>query len=217
MRPALSGSGLGQPWVIAVVVLVIIGLIFVLVCGYYCCCKGGRSGNNGKAKKDNRERPSIIHTTQPPPYHHQGIENKGVDTLKDADEMIKNTFGANPYEQQSASNSNSANGGSVNSQDSLWNVKGAPHHPQVDPMMIPNSYPGGYNVYDAMAMQQAQQQQQYQQQQQQLLQQQQQQYPEDYAHYPHPEEYLNERNQQFLNGGEFYHHQGGHPQECKFD
>merc|ERR1711997_1393336 len=69
----------------------------------------------------------------------------------------------------------------------------------------------GYPVYDAMAMQQQHpgQQQQQQQQQQQLQQQQQQQlqqYPEDYTHYPHPEEYLNERNQQFLNGGDFYRH-----------
>ena len=68
-----------------------------------------------------------------------GIENKGVDTLKDADEMIKSNFGGhgvvpgsyvgpmptapNMKGQQTASNSNSANGGSVNSQDSLWNVK----------------------------------------------------------------------------------------------
>ena len=68
-----------------------------------------------------------------------GIENKGVDTLKDADEMIKSNFGGhgvvpgsyvgpmptapNMEGQQTASNSNSANGGSVNSQDSLWNVK----------------------------------------------------------------------------------------------
>merc|ERR1712018_224750 len=62
----------------------------------------------------------------------------------------------------------------------------------------------GYPVYDAMAMQQHPGQQQ--QQQQQLQQQQQAVYPEDYTHYPHPEEYLNERNQQFLNGGEFYRH-----------
>ena len=63
----------------------------------------------------------------------------------------------------------------------------------------------GYPVYDAMAMQQQHPGQQ--QQQQQLHQQQQlQQYPEDYTHYPHPEEYLNERNQQFLNGGDFYRH-----------
>merc|ERR1712193_91644 len=98
-------------------------------------------------------------------------------------------------EHQSASNSNSANGGSVNSQDSLWNVKGAPAMQAQDPAMMHmmNAYQmqtQGYNVYDAIAMQQQQQHQhqqqhpgqQQQQQQQQLQQQQLQQYPEDYTH-----------------------------------
>ena len=83
----------------------------------------------------------------------------------------------------------------------------------------------GYNVYDAIAMQQHQHQQhgvgQQQHGQQQQLQQQQlqQQYPEDYTHYPHPEEYLNERNQQFLNGaGDFYRHipRPDGNSDCKF-
>ena len=54
-------------------------------------------------------------------------------------------------------------------------------------------------------------------QQQQLQQQQhlQQQYPEDYTHYPHPEEYLNERNQHFVSNGEFFR-PGPHESECKF-
>merc|ERR1719340_40703 len=125
--------------------------------------------------------------------------------------MVPGSYGVAPTapEHQSASNSNSANGGSVNSQDSLWNVKGAPAMQSQDPAMMHmmNAYQmqsQGYPVYDAMAMQQHPGQQQ--QQQQQLQQQQLQQYPEDYTHYPHPEEYLNERNQQFLNGGEFYRH-----------
>ena len=76
----------------------------------------------------------------------------------------------------------------------------------------------GYTVYDAMAMQQQQQQQLQQQQLQQQQQQQQhlqQQYPEDYTHYPHPEEYLNERNQHFVSNGEFFR-PGPHESECKF-
>merc|ERR1712004_952100 len=59
----------------------------------------------------------------------------------------------------------------------------------------------GYPVYDAMAMQQHQLQQGY---------------PEDYTHYPHPEEYLNERNQQFLNA-EFYRHSGHMQQQHESD
>ena len=75
--------------------------------------------------------------------------------------------------------SNSANGGSVNSQDSLWNVKGVPpavpqsHDPNlIHQQMMHNAYQmqaQGYTVYDAMAMQQQQQLQQQQQQQQQQV------------------------------------------------
>ena len=75
--------------------------------------------------------------------------------------------------------SNSANGGSVNSQDSLWNVKGVPpavpqsHDPNlIHQHMMHNAYQmqaQGYTVYDAMAMQQQQQLQQQQQQQQQQV------------------------------------------------
>ena len=164
-------------------------------------------------------RPSIVHTTQPPPYHQHGIENKGVDTLKDADEMIKNNFGVPPFgEPQSASNSNSANGGSVNSQDSLWNVKGAPHQNIHDPNMMHmmhNAYQmqahPGYQVYDAMAMQQHGQPQHPGHGQQG----QPQQFTEDYTHYPHPEEYLNERNQHFVSNAEFFRAAGQHESECK--
>merc|ERR1711923_52259 len=133
------------------------------ICICVRCCR------KSDEKQVKNVRPNIVHTTQPPPYHHGGIENKGVDTLKDADEMIKNNFGTNGYDLNptataSASNSNSANGGSVNSQDSLWNVKGAPAMQSQDPAMMHmmNAYQmqtQGYNVYDAIAMQQQHQQQ----------------------------------------------------------
>merc|ERR1712110_180487 len=154
----------------------------------------------------------IIHSTQPP-YGH-GIENKGVDTLKDADEILKNNLYSaqqNGYEQQSTSNTNSANGGSVNSQDSLWNVKGhennammIQHNQNGYPMMNPHQQMQQQQQQQMQYMQQqgydpmaAAMQQQYQRQPQQQ-QQQQQGYPDEYAHYPYPDEYLNERNQQFL-------------------
>ena len=229
VRPVVASS-MGKPLIAGIIiVIVIVFIIFICVCAK-CCRK-----SNDKHSKS--VRPNIVHTTQPPPYHHAGIENKGVDTLKDADEMIKNNFGTNGYDLNptataSASNSNSANGGSVNSQDSLWNVKGAPVPQNVapgmqsqDPMMhhhMMNAYQmqtQGYSVYDAMAMQQHQQAAAQQQQQQQQQQQLQQGYPEDYTHYPHPEEYLNERNQQFLNA-EFYRHSGHmqqqHESDCKY-
>ena len=203
IRPVTEAT-MSKPLIAGLIILFVFLLVFIIICAK-CCRKSDE-------KSTKSVRPNIVHTTQPPPYHHQGIENKGVDTLKDADDF-KNNFGngydMNPTATASASNSNSANGGSVNSQDSLWNVKGAPNQPGMqpqDPMMhhhMMNAYQmqtQGYSVYDAMAMQQHQQQQPHQQLQQQG-------YPEDYTHYPHPEEYLNERNQQFLNA-EFYRHSG---------
>ena len=194
-------SALGMPWVIVVVILVAVGGVIGCLIAIKCCCCKSQTARN---KKDiGKDRPTIIHSTQPP-YGH-GIENKGVDTLKDADEILKNNLYSaqqNGYEQQSTSNTNSANGGSVNSQDSLWNVKG---HENNAAMMIQHNQ-NGYPMHPQQQMQQQQMQyvqqgydpmaamQQYQQQQPQ----QQQGYPDEYAHYPYPDEYLNERNQQFL-------------------
>ena len=90
------------------------------------------------------QRPTIIHGTgaaagqqaqQPPPYttasNYSGIENKGVDSAKDLSDDNLKANGLFPSSQTNfvvatsngSNNSNSANGGSVNSQDSLWNVK----------------------------------------------------------------------------------------------
>ena len=141
VRPnaATSGASLNEPWVIGIiVVIVILALMAVLIVLRCCCFK-----RNGKILKNDdlnsNSRPSIIHGTQPPPYstsnnsNQNGIENKGVDTsFKDSDDSLKahlyvgsGTTTVSPYTttEQPHSNSNSANGGSVNSQDSLWNVK----------------------------------------------------------------------------------------------
>jgi len=218
--PSRQLGALGKPWVIAVVVLgLIVGLVFVIVVAKCCCCRN----NSRKGSKDSsgkgKERPTIIHSTQPPFGNHQnggggGIENKGVDTLKDADEILKNNLyqghgggqgmghpSQGPYSEAPGhqSTSNSANGGSVNSQDSLWNVKGAENNAallalqqQQQQQYIPQQQQGNYQAYDQMAAMQQHYQQQQQQQQQQM------QYGDEYAHYPYPDEYLNERNQQFL-------------------
>jgi hypothetical protein len=70
-------------------------------------------------------------------------------------------------------------------QDSLWNVK----HPNGDPMGLAAQGYGGY--YGEPTQHQY------------TMQQQQQQYTyEEYAHYPHPEEYMNERNRAY------FHHNG---------
>ena len=199
----ISQAGLAtEPWLIAVIILVVVVAIMIVVIVIKCCCC--RRPRKTAASKNNR--PDIVHTTQPPPYNTAstyGIENKGVDTVKDGQqpENFKNNIytvqnGYYPGEQQSNSNSNSANGGSVNSQDSLWNVKGnamgVPGVTQQHPAMAVYN-PGEYG-YDPVQQQgYIQQQQQQQQPQSPQLQQQ-----EDYAHYPYPDEYLNERNQQYL-------------------
>ena len=213
--PVLPGSSVTPPWLIGVICGVVVVVIMILILLIKCCCCNG-----AKKTKSNKTRPDIIHSTQPPPYPSTyGIENKGVDTVKDTDETIKNNLyqaqknydfnSSHPYPEQSNSNSNSANGGSVNSQDSLWNVKG--HHGVIDA-----HYPGGYGAnpneyqYDQMQQQQLlfeQQQQQQHQQQGYMVQQ------EDYAHYPYPDEYLNERNQQYLMNEQYLMGQDGRQQQ----
>ena len=202
VRPNIDGASLAQPWVIGVVIFIVIsGLIAVVIIVKCCCCRSGQ-------KKKEKERPSIVH----PQYGNgHGIENKGVDTLKDADEILKNNLYSpsgpttqvpnGAYDHHTNSNSNSANGGSVNSQDSLWNVKppagadlfGYPHPVQ------------GYHhpsAYDHMMLQQHSHQPAG--------------YPDDYTHYPHPEEYLNERNQQYITSDPYRPARQRIDSDCKY-
>ena len=205
VMPSISSTGSTAPWLIAlIIVLLVVAIMIAILIVKCCCCK-----TTQQRKKKNKNRPDIVHATQPNYTGSYGIENKGVDTVKDNNEDIKNNIysvqngydynGTHSYPEQSNSNSNSANGGSVNSQDSLWNVKGQgvpdPHHYMNGYSQHPGDYP-----YDPMQQQHLLQQQQQQQQQQQMAEQQQQhhQQQEDYAHYPYPDEYLNERNQQFV-------------------
>ena len=203
VRPNTEGASLAQPWVIGVVIFIIIsGLIAVVIIVKCCCCRTVQ-------KKKEKERPSISH----PQYANgHGIENKGVDTLKDADEILKNNLyspsNGHPqgqttagYEPHTNSNTNSANGGSVNSQDSLWNVKspagadlfGYPHPGQA------YHHP---SAYDQMILQQHSHQPAG--------------YPDDYTHYPHPEEYLNERNQQYLTSDPYRPTRQRIDSDCKY-
>lgn len=211
VSPTLS-SGSTPSWLIALIIILIVLAVMIMILVVKCCC----CNRDTKAKA--KERPNIVHATQPPPYSSYGLENKGVDTVKDTtDGPLKNNIysvqnGGLDYNNaspqvfsQDQSNSNSANGGSVNSQDSLWNVK----HGALDPY-----HPNNYNninhadfVYDPALQSQLQQQHQ---------QQQQHHHPhaqahgfqghDDYAHYPYPDEYLNERNQQYLMEQQQYGH-----------
>ncbi len=224
VSPAVSGLGNqgAETWLIAllifVLVIVIMAAIFLVKC---CCCRNNGKSSSNKAKKKKGGRPDIVHPNLNISY---GIENKGVDTaaaVKDVDQVdaakANNVYEYNPNtgypagggsnnDHQSNSNSNSANGGSVNSQDSLWNVKnnGAAAAAMAAAMHDPNmsaagGMPGlnGYQPQDYGNYDPQQQQQQMAAYHQQQLQQQQQ-HQDDYAHYPYPDEYLNERNQQYL-------------------
>ncbi len=254
VRPkARTSAALDSPWVIVVVVAVALLclLVAVLLLRCFCCRRGGGRAGAKQLKDGNGNvggRPTIVHSTQPPPSYNSnfgGVENKaadGLSSVKDvSDENLKAALFQNngyhvggvsgggvggPGDHQSNSNTNSANGGSVNSQDSLWNVKNGspgvtattilsndPFTQQQQQQQQPqHHYQNGYIPFDTVAIQQ---QQQFQQQQQQ--QQQQQPSFEDYTHYPYPDEYLTENSRQYLTmggGGDGQAKQ--HPGECEF-
>jgi len=191
-EPTKALTDLPTKYMIAIVVACVVGsLIFILIVVFYCY----RRRRAQKLKKllemekaHSTARPTIT-TQQPPPPYYAGLENKGRDQSMDAtamDEAAKNALYATQngygytvpnghinnggdwvnmaYTEHSYSNSN--NGGSVNSQDSLWQVKAngdvvnqdRSYH--YDPMTH-----GGYGGF------------------------------EDYSHYPPSDDYLNQRNQ----------------------
>lgn len=212
VRPnAATSASLTQPWVIGIIVVIVLLALMAFIAIVHCCCCKKSKTKTLKNDDLNSNRPSIIH--QPPPYTSttSGFDNKGVDTsLKDSEENLKahlyhnNGSGYHTSTHEGPhSNSNSANGGSVNSQDSLWNVKTNngtdiyhmqnPGNPGPQTMVVTgsNGNPGmisgnpgnGYTVYDPHGQQL---------------------FrtgfggSEDYTHYPYPDEYLNERNRQYV-------------------
>jgi echinoid protein len=198
VSPVLSSADAATaPWLIGVIILAVVVFIMALIVIIKCfCCNRKPKG----IKSNVKGRPEIIHSTHagtnnggPPPYPSgYGIENKGVDTVKD-DNLKNNIYSVqNGYEYNNEqSNSNSANGGSVNSQDSLWNVKGNPQSNMELHYQNAYMHQDGYH-FDPMQQQHLQQM---------MPHGYMPQPQEDYAHYPYPDEYLNERNQQFLMGG----------------
>ncbi len=206
VSPASSARSGVANWVWGLSIFLLVIVVIILICVVKkCCCSPDPKSRKGKKAA----RPDIVHPNLNMSY---GLENKGVDTVKDQDQVdskINNVYSVQQQQQQksydynpntgypndphhqSNSNSNSANGGSVNSQDSLWNVKNNNGMALADPTAAmagmqpyqPQDY-GNYDPHQQMQQQQAAYQQQMQQ--------------DDYAHYPYPDEYLNERNQQYL-------------------
>jgi len=168
-------------------------------------------GPKGKSNKS-ISRPSIIHgSIVPPPYNSSsssssplkanGLENKGVDSsAKDVSDDHLKLYGSYPHTGvEPQSNSNSANGGSVNSQDSLWNVKNG-GITTTDGGQTYHAYQNGYPMYDPASMQQQHQQ------------------PgmDDYTHYPYPDEYLDEATRRrYLGHHDATNLNGSHQSGCK--
>merc|ERR1719150_1341955 len=197
--PLFRSGGISRGGVIAIGIVVAIIAIAALVIGIKCCfC------NKPKPKKLTKEDIAGPRVQKNHAAFNYGLDNKGVDTAKDTDspDIIKSQMygynypsvpGAqvpqpNVYDQQSSSNSN--NGGSVNSQDSLWNVK----QPNGEAMGANGYIAAGYygETQYPHASYHLQHHQQHQQQQQQHG-------YDDYTHYPHPEEYINDRNRAYFN------------------
>ena len=215
MKPNALKAAFKEPWVIGlIVVIILLALVAMLILIKCCFYKNAKTIKTNTLPTSNGKATVVHNSSQaPPPYTSLGIENKGVDTLKDAsnDNLKANIYSAQngyttyhsngqvTYPDPPNSNTNSANGGSVNSQDSLWNVKNN----------------GNNDVFNQ------------QQQSQQMLQQQMSTYgqnghlhydnqtqqpmqthvlangfvgSEDYTHYPYPDEYLTDRNCQYLLG-----------------
>ena len=137
VSPTSSGSGGNPAFIIGITIFVVVVAIVIFIVIVKCCCCSNNKGSGGA--KSNRKgkkatRPDIVHPNLNMSY---GIENKGVDTVKDAnvvdhaDGKMNNVYSVQQQQQQKAleynpttgypveqsnSNSNSANGGSVNSQ-----------------------------------------------------------------------------------------------------
>ncbi len=195
VRLDATKSSQASAWLIAIVVGLIVLALLALAIGIKCfCCRRKSKAKVLKNDEVNSNRPTIVHSTQPPPYT-TNLDKTEKDVSDDSLKANLYNYHQNGHVHFAinANEQNSANGGSVNSQDSLWNVKA--NAAAADQYM---TYQNGYVPYnDAMAMQIQTNNDQ-----------------ENYTHYPHyPEEYLNERNRQHYNANHRNHR--NMESECK--
>ncbi|KAK8741081.1 hypothetical protein OTU49_002485 [Cherax quadricarinatus] len=168
---------MSMQYMVAIIVGCVVFVALVALIFLCCCCR--HRNNKLKNKTADMEVSHRVVTQQapPPPYYTVGMDNKGLDGSMDTglDDPSKTAiYSSQQYHNYSQnghvnpqnnngmgymdnSYSNSNNGGSVNSQDSLWQVKGhgeaqmtthmAPHMAQdsrgyqYDPMVH-----GGYGI-----------------------------------------------------------------------
>ncbi|CAL4088052.1 unnamed protein product [Meganyctiphanes norvegica] len=155
-----------EPSAMSMTVAVIVGcLVFIAVLALVllCCCCRRRNTKLKKKEAELEAEHRGVSTAPPPPYYTVGMDNKGlegsIDNGLNANNgkqdvyapqhynyntpHINNTHNTNGMGYMDNSYSNSNNGGSVNSQDSLWQVKGQTNEPVMNA-----SDPRGYQQYD---------------------------------------------------------------------
>ncbi|XP_075224340.1 hemicentin protein echinoid isoform X2 [Lycorma delicatula] len=146
-----EASALATPTLVAIIVSCVVFVLFIGLLFVYCRCRrvqGKKAGGKDYEMETSTVHPSIVQQAPPPYYPSTGMENKALEHSLDLalDDPAKNPvyagqngygYHGNPqntgqhpnggewvnmgYMENSYSNSN--NGGSVNSQDSLWQMK----------------------------------------------------------------------------------------------
>uniref|UniRef100_U5ELA9 Putative echinoid n=1 Tax=Corethrella appendiculata TaxID=1370023 RepID=U5ELA9_9DIPT len=190
-----EASFVDTPTLIAIVVAFIVCTLFAVLLLMFCRCKRNQSKESAKSKEYDIDsiHPSIVaqQNQAPPPYYSaSSLENKALehsmDLAMDQNAVLygtQQTYGYHPGNQMMQHNvqpnewtqmggyiensySNSNNGGSVNSQDSIWQLKMSaaasnsanmiPQHNYVEHQLQPNyGYDplthGGYGAVDDYA------------------------------------------------------------------
>ncbi|CAL4088411.1 unnamed protein product, partial [Meganyctiphanes norvegica] len=175
--PSHAGAGQATSYTVIIVIVVLVCLAAIVIAVICFCCRR----KNAKLKKKHQEievaHRGVNSQAPPPPYYTVGLDNKALDGSNDTglddpgktaiySQQQYNNCPINSYNNNGVSNgymdnsySNSNNGGSVNSQDSLWQVKGPasteqqmnngpdPRHYQYDPMLHGGYAISGYDDY----------------------------------------------------------------------
>jgi len=202
-----AGEALLSGWPGWIILIAVLLACFIVLAALGVALRRRCTPARGKGKTVSR--PSIVHgSIVPPPYNSSssssplkgnGLDNKAADaSVKDISDDNLKLYGY-PHTHEPQSNSNSANGGSVNSQDSLWNVKNGATVAAAEAGQTYHAYQNGYPMYDPASMQQQQQQ------------------PEDYTHYPYPDEYMDEATRRrYLGHHDASNLNGSHQSGCEY-
>ncbi|XP_045128409.1 hemicentin-1-like isoform X1 [Portunus trituberculatus] len=159
-RPSMPTQTMSMQYMVAIIVgcvvfVALVALIFICCC---CCRRRNNKLKNKTADMEVSHRSVVTQQAPPPPYYTVGMDNKGLDGSMDTglddpsktaiyssqqyhnysqNGHINNAQNNNGMGYMDNSYSNSNNGGSVNSQDSLWQVKGH-GDPQMTTHMSPH-------------------------------------------------------------------------------